>query len=345
MAREWVRRYLPDAAFEVIPSCDRITNKRIVLFLYRMCTATLFRGRALRKCDVLLATSHILPDIVPAIVWRGRRTAVIIWHILDVPWKRGGSLGTNVTAFLSERVALSIVRRWAGAVITGTSAMLREARIADRKNLRVGVTTNGVPAALEATPPGKELRSGVLYLGRLHPAKGCEDLVRAWSLVSAEVPNARLTIAGRGPHDYTSFLENLASELGIRDRICFLPSVDEAQKIALLQASTLFAFPSKEEGWGIVLAEAMAAGLPCVTYRLPVFDEIFPVGRRSVAIDDVAGFADQIVTLLSNDALCDSDSQSAYELSRGFRWKEAARREMDVIRRIARKPEHEPAAS
>jgi glycosyltransferase involved in cell wall biosynthesis len=181
--------------------------------------------------------------------------------------------------------------------------------------------------------------SEAVYLGRLHPTKGVDDLIKAWRLVIAHVPNARLHIAGGGEASYVETLRALTRENGLSEHIRFLDEVSETMKAAVLASSKIFAFPSKEEGWGIVLAEAMATGLPCVTYDLPIFREVFSQGRRSAPVGDIPAFASAITALLQDDRARLALAVEAARLAETFTWDRAARIEIDLLQAL------EPARS
>jgi glycosyltransferase involved in cell wall biosynthesis len=103
-----------------------------------------------------------------------------------------------------------------------------------------------------------------LTVGRLSPQKGQPVLLRAFKEVAAAIPDAYLVFVGEGPQ--ATAHEALASELGIRDRVCFLGSRDDVG--ACLEMADAFVFPSLFEGMGSALIEAMFKGLPCIATRI-----------------------------------------------------------------------------
>jgi glycosyltransferase involved in cell wall biosynthesis len=110
------------------------------------------------------------------------------------------------------------------------------------------------PAALPAAPPGARR---LLALGRLHPNKGFDVLLRALALLP---PGAHLSLAGEGPE--RAALERLARELGVADRVAFLGWRQDAG--ALLAACEVFVCPSRHEPLGNVVLEAWSAARPVV---------------------------------------------------------------------------------
>ncbi len=118
------------------------------------------------------------------------------------------------------------------------------------------------PVNVAAYKPDGRLLSGpkkVVFLGRLVKRKGCEQLIRAFSILDNDSPDIQLVIAGDGPQRLE--LERLAQKLGIKNKTSFLGHIAEQDKPNLLHGADVACFPSLYgESFGIVLVEAMAAG-------------------------------------------------------------------------------------
>ncbi|NJE49568.1 glycosyltransferase family 4 protein [Thermococcus sp. 9N3] len=128
----------------------------------------------------------------------------------------------------------------------------------------VYLVPNGIDIALIRSVKPSSLESDFLFVGRLIPEKGVDFFLRSLALLRREFPDFRAVIAGDGPERRK--LESLARELGIGDNVTFTGFLkDYRDVIALMKASRVFAFPSRREGFGIVVIEAMASGLPVVT--------------------------------------------------------------------------------
>jgi len=331
---------LPDAQFVEMPSVEAKGIGKAVRFLLASALAPL-RYRELRGVDAFLVTSQFLPDIAPAAFAR-RPTAVIIHHVLDKDHAAGG--GSNAVAFAGERVSLAFVRAFADAVITSSHFMAGHLRKI-LPGQRIVVTTSGIDHLHlpENISIGGE-RSGAVSIARLHPMKGVADAVRAWRLVCDRIPGARLTIiGGDAVPAYGNAVRALAEELGLGNSIYFAGEVDEPDKMRALLSANVFLFPSREEGWGISLAEAMRSGLPAVTYELPVFGEIFTQGRLGAPLGDVDALARHAVTLLTDEPLRRRYAAEALELGRTFTWARSASIARETLQRCVE--EGRPRAS
>lgn len=102
-------------------------------------------------------------------------------------------------------------------------------------------------------------------VGRLVPEKGHDVLLEAFARVAGEIPGARLTIVGDGVR--RTALESQAASLGIGDRVRFTGALAGDDLAAELAGADVFVLPSRSEGFGVVLVEALATGMPVVATR------------------------------------------------------------------------------
>ncbi|HEU4950675.1 MAG TPA: glycosyltransferase, partial [Holophagaceae bacterium] len=109
-------------------------------------------------------------------------------------------------------------------------------------------------------------RRTLLYLGRLHPVKGIDRLLRAWARLEAERPDWDLRILGPDNGGHLAELQRLAAALGLR-RAAFGGPVYGAEKVQAYLAADLFVLPTHSENFGMTVAEALAAGTPAVVTR------------------------------------------------------------------------------
>jgi glycosyltransferase involved in cell wall biosynthesis len=130
----------------------------------------------------------------------------------------------------------------------------------------------------------------LLYLGRLHPVKGCDQLIEAFAGFTAGHPDIHLIIAGPDQDGWQRELEAQAGRLGISDRITWTGSLAPELKWGALHAADALILPSHQENFGVVIAEALACGKPVlISDKVNIWQEVLADGAGFVADDSVAG--------------------------------------------------------
>ena len=169
-------------------------------------------------------------------------------------------------------------------------------------------------------PPGERI---VAFVGRIQPLKAPDVLLRAAALLPPGAPAARVLIAGGASGSGLAApdsLIRLADELGIAERVIFLPPQPRDELVDVYRAADLVAVPSYSESFGLVAIEAQACGTPVVAAAVGGLPVAVADGRSGTLVDghDPQRWADAIAALLSADA--DALSRSAVEHARQFSW-------------------------
>lgn len=179
---------------------------------------------------------------------------------------------------------------------------------------------HGVAASGEAWP--KWPRPAVLTVGINKPHKNLETLVRA---VAGLSPERRPLLVSAGPVDRRfPSLEALAKRHGVEADVRALGLVPEDRLAALYRSATLFAFPTRFEGFGLPLLEALALGVPAIASDLPVLREIAGDAARYCAPEDPAGWARAIAELTGDAAARATLARRGLERARAFDYRLAA---------------------
>ncbi len=104
----------------------------------------------------------------------------------------------------------------------------------------------------------------VVFLSRIHPKKGIVNLLQAWK--NAKLPkNWKLLLIGPDEKSHSVEVNQEIERLGLRQDVSLVGNVDDSEKWKWLFNGDLFVLPSFSENFGIVIAEAMLAGLPVIT--------------------------------------------------------------------------------
>ena len=172
-----------------------------------------------------------------------------------------------------------------------------------------------IPAAeVQSTAP-KDRMPTVLFLGRFHPVKNLEMLIEAWSTVSREIPNARLEIAGEGSAAYTEKLKRRAFAAAPHGRVVFPGFLSGVAKASALAAASVLVLPSLHENFGMVVIEAIAAGVPVVvSQHVQLRDFVGANDLGVVASDSADSLGAGIVSALRDSMLQERVRRTGREL-------------------------------
>jgi glycosyltransferase involved in cell wall biosynthesis len=130
----------------------------------------------------------------------------------------------------------------------------------------------------------------LLFMGRIHPKKGCDLLIEAFASVRRDNPECSLVIAGPDQMGMQSQLMALARRANVADRIWWTGMISGNTKQGAIEAAEAFILPSHQENFGIVVAEALASGKPVlISNKVNIWREIEQDGAGLVANDDLDG--------------------------------------------------------
>lgn len=203
---------------------------------------------------------------------------------------------------------------------------------------QVFVTGNGVDIdTISAIKLQSEKKYEGVFLGRVEKEKGIPELLKSWKSVLKEVPDAKLLVIGSG--SFLTGAKNLAKRYEIDKNVEFAGFVPEKLKYSLLKQSKVFIFPTKaREGWGLVVAEAMACGLPVVCCHNPVLVSVFGDSESfiSIPVGDITSLANTISTLLKNENLLAKYSELSKAYVKRYSWDAIAECEHKIIENVVR---------
>ncbi|ALV63873.1 LPS biosynthesis RfbU related protein [Thermococcus sp. 2319x1] len=146
-------------------------------------------------------------------------------------------------------------------------------RLTQKRLHSLGVTSEFIPNGIDfkriQKVSGRDEEYDIIFVGRLIKEKNVDLLLRAVEIVKNNVPDLKVLIIGEGPEKER--LVSLASVLKLSQNVKFLGFLrDYEEVISYLKSSKVFVLPSKREGFGIVVLEANASGLPVITLNYPM---------------------------------------------------------------------------
>jgi len=354
--------------------------KKILLFGYQsppvfgpsVVYETLLRSEFVRHFDVTFINLSVVQNIRELETFRwGKLFKLIKFFLLELWYLLTRRfdvccypISYNRRAFLKDRVLLGLARLFGVPVVIwahGTGAQqFREAHqtLAQAKAVlvladclhaefagivppeRIHTITLGIDQ--QPIPPTASDGGTLLYLGGLVKAKGIFDLLEALP----HVPAARLVVAG----EWFNLAEQAAAKEFIRQhnlgsRVQFVGPVTGTAKWRLFSQADIFVFPphSRTEAFGIVLLEAMQAGLPIVTTRGGARDEIVTDGINGLLVAEQTphDLAAKLGQLLASATLRQQiGAANRAQFSQVYTQAGYAQRLITVFEKIAQQPKH-----
>jgi phosphatidylinositol alpha-1,6-mannosyltransferase len=156
-------------------------------------------------------------------------------------------------------------------------------------------------ACTAETPSARE--PAALIVGRMaseERGKGHDELIAAWPEVRRRSPDAELWVVGGG--DDVERLRARARESGAGEAVRFLGRIPDLELSSLYRRASLFVMPSRQEGFGVVYAEAMWHGLPCIGSTADAAGRVIDAGETGLLVPygDVGAIAETVATLLGD---------------------------------------------
>jgi glycosyltransferase involved in cell wall biosynthesis len=300
--------------------------------------------QALQDQDADLAHVHgiwMYPSLA-ASRWarRSRRPYLVTLHGMMEPWAMQRSR-------FKKRLALALVEnrvlREAACLQVNTEQELASVRELGFRN-PVCVIPNGVdlPAATDvpATPPSWSLQHSdqktLLYLGRIHPKKGLENLLQAVALLQKRDPGIleswRLVIAGWDQNGHEAELKSFAQSEGLEDRVEFIGPQFGPAKSAALHYADAFILPSFSEGLPMAVLEACAHSLPVLLTPECNLTPAYGAGAAFRIETNPESVADGLATLTAMDDMqrIEMGARARQYVATRYRWSDVARSMREV---------------
>lgn len=269
-----------------------------------------------------------------------RRPLVLTVHDLDA---LGHPELHGPRAIRLQRRQLEAARTRADAVIavsSATAATLTDHGVdADRIHVvHHGVSALAVPPAGAAPKPGVAATGPyLLAVATLDARKGLDTLIAAFSsAIGARrgLDGLRLVVAGPDGHRAHDVRAAVAAA-GVEERVELPGRVDDARLAALYRGALAFCLPSRAEGFGLPVLEAMAAGAPVLASDLPAVREVAAEAAVLLPAGDVGAWADAITSIAADPERRSRLAEQGRARAAAFTWEAAAAGTAAVYRAVS----------
>ena len=262
--------------------------------------------------DIIFSTSDFWPDSFPALILK-KRNPKITWIagfylFAPKPWQknspyRGKRFLTGLLFWIGQLPAYYIIRKFADIIFVTSQPDVNRfiTHIRSKKSvivIRGGVDTISAKNYLNSNNfiPANKRAYDACFVGRFHYQKGVLELIKIWKLVCLKNPQALLAMIGSGPLD--NEVKHLIKKLGLSKNIYLAGFMDGPKKFEIFKQSRLVLHPATFDSGGMAAAEAMAWGLPGVSFDLKALKTYYPKGMLKTNCFDTEEFAENIISLL-----------------------------------------------
>jgi glycosyltransferase involved in cell wall biosynthesis len=248
-----------------------------------------------------------------------------------IVWSPKGELDPPALAFAlwRKRPVLWMVRRLLGAYPVFQSTCAAETAYVKQVlggNVKVAEIPNymEVPALVTRTASNY-----LLFIGRVHPKKGIENLLRALTTSESFLrSDFDLKVAGLGPKDYADSLVKLVSDLGLQHKVEFIGQVEGDEKERILANAYFTIMPSHTENFGIVVIESLAQSTPAIASKGTPWESL-EKGRVGFWVDNSPSSLAETIEIILN--MPEEEYQGYRKRSRPF-----VEREFDIKKNIGK---------
>ncbi|PHS25230.1 MAG: hypothetical protein COA83_05955 [Methylophaga sp.] len=203
--------------------------------------------------------------------------------------------------FFKKWIAL---RTYQGLVLRTVSLFIATAK-SEKNSIRqlgykqyIAVIPNGIDVTDTVVASPKKRTNKILYLSRIHPKKGLEDLIESWSIVRKD--EWRIIIAGSGDSRYRESLGRLIRNRGV-EGIEFIGFVTGVSKQVCFDGADIFILPTHSENFGLVVAEALVNEVPVITTTAAPWKDLVDYKCGWWVKPSVGGISKALVEAMSLD--------------------------------------------
>lgn len=294
--------------------------------------------------DIFIIIRRLKPDLIHSqsyiFAWIGASMSRF-FKIPHVAWGQGSDIYSE---YRFKEIILEYVGNGTDVFLALSEDMASKLRSMISKPIRIMIMPNGIDISRFQVDSRMDVHQEIdinykkiIYVGTLRPVKNVSVLIQAFALVRERIPSSRLTIVGDGIEK--SRLESLVRDLKIQDFVTFQGRVENEELPKYLRKADVFVLPSKFEGFGIVVIEAMASGLPVVVTKVGGLSEIIEDGENGFLIDpeDSKQIADSIEIVLTNQEMRDKMGENNRQKAMSYDSKKIAARIFSIYETIVPK--------
>ena len=297
---------------------------------------------------IVYSSSDFWQDSIPAMILKLKNKNVKwiagFYLFAPKPWQqdspyKGRRFIIGLFYYLSQLPVYWIAKRYADMVFVTSELDVEKFITKKRGRNKIAVIRGGVDTgpsteylSSDNVTPISGRKYDACFVGRFHYQKGVLELIDIWKLICQRKPNAKLAMIGVGSLE--SEVKNRITELRLNYNIDLLGFKDGEEKYEVFKQSKIVVHPAIYDSGGMAACEAMAWGLPAVSFDLGALKTYYPRGMLKTSCFDLDEFAKNVLRLLKDNGLYQRTSKNAISWAREWDWDKRAEDILQQVRTI-----------
>lgn len=280
--------------------------------------------------DFVISTTDFLPDVIYSFLIKVRNPKIkwvaSFFLAAPKPWAKNNPYRidllrylTGVLYWLLQSLSYWLIKWKANFVLVTSQPDVNRFITKQRKKEKIIVVQGGVDIneakkylGRNKILPIEEREYDACFIGRFHMQKGVLFLIDIWKKVVDKKSKARLAMIGNGPLE--SEVRKKIEEYGLVNNVDLFGFMDGEKKFEIFKQSKIILHPATFDSGGMAAAEAMAWGLPGISFDLEALRTYYPRGMIKVPLNDLEAFSKEILRLLDNPIHYERVSREARDL-------------------------------
>ena len=273
----------------------------------------------------IYSSSDFYPDTIPAFLiklfFKNKIWIASFYLFAPKPWQKDNPYKTSFSRFitgtlywLTQKLTYFLVYNFADYIFVTSKPDVSKFISSKRDKSKIIIVKGGVDISpsknfIKKTNYFKYL---AIFIGRFHYQKGILEIIDIWKNICLKLPSAKLAIIGNG-----QLLEDVKSKIiknKLKNNIELFGFLDGKEKFDIIKQSKIVVHPATYDSGGMAAAEAMAWGLPGVSFDLEALKTYYPKGMIKTKCFNLQEFSDNIFKLSENSKLYKKMSKEAKDL-------------------------------
>lgn len=341
---------LDGANFVTLPSFAPARVGVYFSYLFRAFAACISTIRALQHTPsrIVFSSSDFIPDSLPGVLARilVPRTIWVAAFYMFAPSPfdekspyREKMRAKGLLYYFSQTIVFKAIQVLADSIFVTNEGDRQRFGVDGTAPERVYSIWGGVDNKSTSLVPDKTHRKyDAVFIGRLHPQKGVLQLVEIWQRVCLRRRDAKLAIIGAGELD--DQLRNKIASAGLSSNVTIFGFQDGLAKIRIFKDSRIVVHPAIYDSGGMAACEAMACGLPGVSFDLPALKFYYPKGMIKTRCFDLDEFASNILRLVEDRPLYERLRREALDFAIEMDWDSRSKSVLLALQPVMRSLTH-----